>query len=306
MKGELKRWNWVFLLSFFTTHASYAALLPENHSVNGGVTIIPLDIRQKPDIYYDNKKIAVIPSEKPNQWLLIVGIPLEKEEPIQNLIMTRPAKKSMPFHVSDKFYATQAITLSNQRLVDPYRQDEARIAEENKEMAALYSQFTVVDPFKEGFKAPVRGPITSVFGLKRIFNQKPRPPHLGLDIAAPEDTSVHVVTSGKVVSTKDYFFTGNTVIIDHGMGVFSLYAHLKRIDVKPGDQLKQGEQVGLVGKTGRATAPHLHWSMIINQTFVDPLLFVPSRLISIPLSKTTKTNPASKKSALNKCAETHA
>ncbi|KTD25681.1 peptidase, M23/M37 family [Legionella lansingensis] len=261
-----------------------ANVLPENHSVNGGVTIIPIDLKQKPEVYYDNKKIVVLPSSRPNQWLLVVGIPLDKNESIQNLIMTKPYQMTIPFHVSNKFYATQSLTIGNQRLVDPYTEDKIRIDEENKEMALLYAQFTPTDPFAEGFKAPSHGPISGLFGLKRVFNNQPRPPHSGLDIAAPEDTPVRVITKGNVISTKEYFFTGNTVIVDHGMGVFSLYAHLKRIDVKVGDHVKQGDQIGTVGKTGRATGPHLHWSMIMNQTLVDPLLFVPVRVITASTS----------------------
>ncbi|KTC84086.1 peptidase, M23/M37 family [Legionella brunensis] len=267
-------------LLFLVAHSLFANTLPENHSVNGGVTIIPIDIKQKPEVYFENKKIAVIPSSKPNQWLLLVGIPLDKQQSIQNLVMTKPYRMSIPFHVTDKYYATQYLTIKDERLANPYAEDKIRIDQENKEMTAIYSQFTPNNPFIEGFKAPAHGPITSLFGLKRFYNNLPWPPHSGLDIGAPQDTPVHVIAKGNVVSTKEYFFTGNTVIVDHGMGVFSLYAHLKRIDVKVGDHLQQGASVGTVGMTGRATGPHLHWSMVMNQTLVDPLLFVPLRVIT--------------------------
>lgn len=286
----------VSLLFFFATkiHAvSYN--LPENHPVTGGLTIIPIDIKQKPEVYYDDKKIAVIPSLNPNQWLLIVGIPLDKKQAIQNLTMTKPYKLSIPFHVTDKFYTTQYLTIGNKRKVDPYEEDKQRIDSEAKEMATLFANFTQNNPFIDGFKAPAHAPISSLFGLKRVYNHQPRPPHSGLDIAALENTPVHVIANGNVVSTKDYFFTGNTVIVDHGMGVFSLYAHLKQIDVKVGDHVKQGDQVGIVGKTGRATGPHLHWSMIMNQTLVDPLLFVPIRTIT---AKSTSKPPQAKQPAL--------
>ncbi|MDI9818362.1 MULTISPECIES: peptidoglycan DD-metalloendopeptidase family protein [unclassified Legionella] len=278
MKNFLKLAGFATL--FFIIVPTWSITLPENHSVNGGLTIIPIDIKGKPEVYYEGKKIAVVPSFQPNQWLLIVGIPLDKQEAIQNLLMTKPYKMSIPFHVTDKFYTAQYLTISNNRLVDPYENDKLRIDKENKEMAELYAQFSPMDPFAEGFKAPAHGPITSLFGLRRFYNNQSRPPHSGLDIGAPESSPVHTIAKGNVVSTKDYFFTGNTVIVDHGMGVFSLYAHLKRMDVKVGDHLKQGEQVGIVGQTGRATGPHLHWSMIMNQTLVDPLLFVPVRIIT--------------------------
>ncbi|WED43882.1 peptidoglycan DD-metalloendopeptidase family protein [Legionella cardiaca] len=285
----------IISLLLLLTRSLYAASnnLPENHSVNGGVTIIPIDVKQQPEIYYDNKKIAVLPSSEPNQWLLIVGIPLDKMEPVQKLIMTKPYKTSIPFHVTDKYYATQNLTITDNRLVNPYEEDKKRIDKENQEMAKLFAKFTPNNPFVSGFKAPAHGAITSLFGLKRFYNHQPWPPHSGLDIGAPEDAPVHVTAEGNVVATKEYFFTGNTVIVDHGMGLFSLYAHLKRIDVKVGDHLEQAAQVGTVGKTGRATGPHLHWSMILNQTLVDPLLFVPVRIITAlpannPAQKTNK------------------
>lgn len=288
---DYARWLYCLVALLFSAN-TYATgnILPENHSVNGGVTIIPIDIKQKPEAYYENKKIAVIPSPQPNQWLFVVGIPLDKEQPIQNVMMTKPSKMSIPFHVTDKFYAIQNLTITDTRLVNPPPEDKQRIDNEAKDMAALYSQFTPNDPFAEGFKAPSHGPITSLFGLKRFYNKQPWPPHSGLDIGAPENSPVHVIAKGNVVSTSDYFLTGNTVIVDHGMGVFSLYAHLNRIDVKVGDQIQQGQQIGIVGKTGRATGPHLHWSMVMNQTLVDPLLFVPVRVITaVPAKPVQKT-----------------
>ncbi|ASQ45504.1 peptidoglycan DD-metalloendopeptidase family protein [Legionella clemsonensis] len=277
-----------FTLFFLANHLLAAAALPENHAVNGGITIIPIDIKQKPEVYYDNKKIAVVPSTKANQWLLIVGIPLDKKQPIQELIMKKPSQMSIPFHITDKYYATQHLTIKDDRLVNPSAEEQARIEKENKEMETLYAQYTAANPFSAKFTAPAHGPITSLFGLKRFYNNQARPPHSGLDIGAPADTPVHVIAAGNVVSAKDYFFTGNTVIVDHGMGLFSLYAHLKTIKVNVGDHLQQGQQVGTVGKTGRATGPHLHWSMIMNQTLVDPLLFVPVRVITA-LPTTNKT-----------------
>lgn len=183
----------------------FANSLPENHAVNGGITIIPVDIKQKPEVYYDNKKIAVVPSTKPNQWLLIVGIPLDKTQPVQELIMKKPHQMSIPFHMTDKHYATQYLTIKDNRLVNPSAEEQARIDKENKEMQALYAQYTAANPFSAKFAAPAHGPITSLFGLKRFYNKQPRPPHSGLDIGAPADTSVHVIADGNVVSAKDYF-----------------------------------------------------------------------------------------------------
>ncbi len=254
--------------------------LPENHSVNGGLTIIPIDIKKKPSATYLNKKIAVIPSFLKNQWLMVVGIPLDEKNSIQSIGISSPVKGTVPFQVSEKYYRIQSLKIENKRKVDPFAKDRPRINAEEKERREIYSTYTDRNPFEEAFIAPSHGPISSQFGLRRIYNGKSRDPHSGLDIASPLNTSVVAVSSGKVVSAKKYFFTGNTVIVDHGMGLFSLYAHLEKILVNKGQDIKQGNKVGLVGATGRVTGPHLHWSMILNQTLVDPLLFVPARIIT--------------------------
>lgn len=265
----------------------YSNSLPENHAVNGGVTIVPIDVKKEPEVFYQQHRVATVKStQHPNQWLLIVGIPLNAKGSIDYLQMTKPYKTTIPFHSSDKFYPIQSLIIKNKRKVDPYAKDRLRIEKENRELAHIFSQYTTTNPFLQAFKAPANGPISSLFGLRRIYNHKPRTPHTGLDIAAPANAPVHAVNPGKVVAVASLFFTGNTVIVDHGMGVFSLYAHLDKTQLKEGQQLKQGDEVGTVGMTGRATGPHLHWSMIMNQTYVDPLLFVPARVITqAPIKK---------------------
>ncbi len=284
--------NIAFFLLFCISNLACATVLPENHSVNGGLTIIPIDINKEPEAYFQGKRVPVLPSDKPNQWLLIVAIPLNSKDSIQYLTISKPVNTTVPFHVSEKFYNTQYLKIKDISKVDPQPEDKVRIDKETKKLAEIFSSYTDINPFQQQFKAPIRGPISSLFGLKRVYNKEPRDPHSGLDIAAKEGEPIHAVSQGKVVETGDYFFTGNTVIIDHGMGVFSLYAHLSKIEVKPGDLVQQGQEVGLVGMTGRVTGPHLHWTMIVNQTLVEPLLFVPVRNIAtapaVPVNKMVK------------------
>ncbi len=256
---------------------AFAYSIPENHAVNGGISIIPFDSVQKPEVFFGDHRIAVVESTKPHQWLLIAGIPLDQTQSVQDLIVNKPKHSVLPIHVSDKFYKTQYLTIEDTRKVDPLPEDHARIAVETKKFENIFSSYTAQNPFVNDFTPPAQGPVSSLFGLSRVFNKEPRPSHTGLDIAAPADAQVSVISPGTVVDTGNYFYTGNTVIVDHGMGVFSLYGHLKEIDVKPGEIVKQGSLLGKVGMTGRATGPHLHWSMIVNQTYVDPLLFVPSQ-----------------------------
>jgi murein DD-endopeptidase MepM/ murein hydrolase activator NlpD len=121
---------------------------------------------------------------------------------------------------------------------------------------------------------PVKGRISTPFGLRRYFNGKPRSPHKGIDIAVPKNTAIKSPANGLVVLTGNYFFIGNAVLINHGQGLITVYCHLNKILVKPRQKVKKGQVIGYVGQTGRATGPHLHWGVSLNDTPVNPELFL--------------------------------
>lgn len=158
-----------------------------------------------------------------------------------------------------------------QTKVTPDKTAEAEIKREQKDVGRALTHFAVGNDWRKGFIAPVEGRISGEFGNQRIFNGVPKNPHTGTDIAAPEGTPVKASGDGKVIlSGKDYFYTGNMVIIDHGQGLQTIYAHLKEAKVKKGDFVSQGDVIGTVGKTGRVTGAHLHWGASLNNVRFRP------------------------------------
>jgi len=134
--------------------------------------------------------------------------------------------------------------------------------------------FTEQGPASLGLLQPVAGPRSGSFGLRRVINGVARSPHGGLDIAAPSGTPVAAAGAGRVVDAGDYLFLGRTLVLDHGQGLLSLYAHLSAVDAAAGETVPAGAAIGKVGSTGRATGPHLHFSVYLNAASVDPAIFL--------------------------------
>jgi murein DD-endopeptidase MepM/ murein hydrolase activator NlpD len=189
---------------------------------------------------------------------------------------TRGKSLSIAFTVEDKAYEEQHITIKDKRKVNPEKRDMERITREKREIMAALRQWTAQPEVVIDFQWPVEGPTSSPFGLKRFFNEQPRNPHSGLDIAAAEGTPIRAPAPGTVIETGDYFFNGNTVFIDHGQGLVTMYCHMSAIDVEPGTPVATGDVIGKVGMTGRVTGPHLHWGVSLNNARVDPVLFLPA------------------------------
>ena len=158
--------------------------------------------------------------------------------------------------------------------VDLSKDNLARHERERAHQATVIATFSAQPPATLRMKAPVPGPRSSSFGLRRVFNGQSRQPHSGMDIAAPTGTPVVAPIDGVVIDSGDYFFNGRTLWIDHGQGLLSMMCHLDRIDVGVGDRVTAGQAVAAVGATGRVTGPHLHWSISLNRALVDPALFI--------------------------------
>ncbi len=255
-----------------------AAALPLEHSpVPGGVAVIALPGDADPlTVRYNGKRVMTTHSG--DSHYAIVGLALGAKPGAHYLNAKTDTDKALrlSFQVFNKQYETQHITIKDKRKVNPEKRDMERIGRESKTIKAALRHWSDEETVTLGFIKPVDGPYSSPFGLRRYFNEQPRKPHSGLDIAAPEGTPIKAPASGTIVDTGDYFFNGNTVFIDHGQGLVTMYSHLSRIDVQPGQAVTAGEAIGLVGMTGRVTGPHLHWGVSLNDARVDPGLFLPA------------------------------
>ncbi|MFK7699471.1 M23 family metallopeptidase [Pseudomonas caspiana] len=246
-----------------------------NKPVPGGVAVVDLgNAAQAPTATYDGKPVLVV-KEQGVRWLAIVGVPLTAKPGAQKLIAKDASgNRTLNFVVGNKKYPEQRITLKNQRQVNPNPNDLKRIDGELAEQLKAYRSFSPGTPSNLALDKPVAGPLSSKFGVRRFFNGEERNPHSGLDFAVPAGTPIKAPAAGKVILTGNYFFNGNTVFVDHGQGFISMFCHMSKIDVKVGDAVPRGGVVGRVGSTGRATGPHMHWNVSLNDARVDPAIFI--------------------------------
>lgn len=198
----------------------------------------------------------------PSAQLTIVHIDGKTEQ--QNII------------IAPRSYEIQRIDQLDQNMVTPDPATEARIKSEQAKVKASRSNPSDRRDFLTSFVWPVQGPISGVYGSQRILNGVPKAPHFGTDIAAPEGTPIVAPAGGTIrLAEAAFYLTGGTVIIDHGLGIYSSYLHMSWLGVKKGQEVKQGDTIGRVGKTGRVTGPHLHWGLNWNEIRLDPALIVP-------------------------------
>ena len=205
----------------------------------------------------------------------IVALPLTTKVGDHTIIVRSPKSRTeLPFKVIAKTYREQHLTVENQRLVEPLPSDLERIKAESALMQNVYSQFSPMPKRLRPITLPVQGVVTSEFGFRRFFNGQPRNPHSGVDIAAEHGTPVKSPAPGVIRVVGNFFFNGNTVLVDHGGGFISMLCHLNKINVHHQQRIEQDSIIGTVGATGRATGPHLHWSVSLQGTRVDPLIFI--------------------------------
>ncbi len=277
----------VLLFTGLSVSNSYAALfhktnyfdkqlLPIEERVPGGIALLPFSYSGKtqPKVTFWNNRVLVQQIGK-TEWIAVVGLPLKvKAGKHAALLEQAQGNLELTFEVLDKEYEAQYITLKDNKKVSPSSESLKRISKETKTMKDVFASYSENAPSSLIMSQPAKGPLSSQFGLKRFFNNQPRNPHSGLDIAAEKGSEIRAPLGGKVAAVGDYFFNGNTVLIDHGQGMVSMYCHMETINVSEGQVINTGDLIGKVGSTGRATGPHLHWSMNLNNTRVNPMLFL--------------------------------
>jgi murein DD-endopeptidase MepM/ murein hydrolase activator NlpD len=209
-------------------------------------------------------------------WFAVVGIGLDTV-PGENIIEFQDggaAPQQLKFTLQSKEYATQSLTIQNPELVNPTPAELRRIEREQLHLDKVVSHWRNTSHPGIAFVWPAQGPETSGFGLRRVLNGEPRSPHSGIDIGAPTGTPLRAPADGVVADVGHYYYCGKTLTIDLGQGLFSVYCHMSKIKVHPGQRVKQGQIVGAIGATGRTTGPNLHWTVRLNGAAVDPHAFL--------------------------------
>jgi len=259
------------LLVLFLSALATDAVATEQSLRPGGIAIVEVGSTEDaaPAVSFNGKRVLLIARDE--HWYAVAGIPLATKPGKLTLLV---GDEQRTVEVRKHAYREQRLTIKNQSQVSPDQKQLARIFGERKIIDAALNDFRDIAIDGVDLSAPVAGPRSSSFGSRRFFNEQPRSPHSGMDIAAASGTKVVAALGGTVTATGNYFFNGNTVIIDHGQGFVTLYCHLSKIAVSPGQLIAAGDTLGAVGATGRVTGPHLHFGTYLNGTAVDPALFL--------------------------------
>ncbi len=286
--------NRILLLLLFPVTV-WANSLPEQLAVPGGIVQIEIGKLDQPmpEVSFYDQRVLVTSND--DHWVALVGIPLTAEVGRHSIQVNAAGQQTnINFEIADKDYPAQYITIKNKRMVNPNPDDLKRIKADRIPIGKALKTWTEQEQIDTTFIPPVDGRLSSLFGLKRFFNNQPKNPHSGLDIAAPAGTPIVAPASAKVIDTGNYYYNGNTVFLDHGQGLISGYFHMTTINVKPGQTVQQGDVLGTVGETGRVTGPHLHWNVYLNRTKVDPALFIAQYIPILDARNHTKDEPTKK------------
>jgi murein DD-endopeptidase MepM/ murein hydrolase activator NlpD len=252
----------------------------------GGVLAVRVDLRRQAvsdrevRVLYGDQRIVLFPHPGGETGIFagLAAIPLTASPGMSALNVEWPegaARRSerVDFEITAGRYGEEVLKV-DPRHVKPGPQDLERIRREQEELKQIYASGSRSRLWQGRFQVPVPGEMHGPFGTRRLFNNELQSHHTGVDFRAQTGDPIHAAGAGVVRLSKDLFYSGNAVVIDHGAGVFTSYSHLSRIDVKVGQRIEKGQAVGLAGATGRVTGPHLHWGVKVNSVNVNPLTFI--------------------------------
>jgi len=278
-----------FLLAtfFFGWNTCLAASLTSVSVKQGEALSLKVEVNSSSPVIFGkfrDHKIPFFQLASPHEYEALIGVDLAEPPGSYPVTLTdsqgvalRPVRSYRIKVLSQKF-GTQELNLPRETVdLDP--PTIARVEREQAEVVALLDKITEEKLWESGFLVPTEGKIAGTFGLKRIMNGQPRSPHSGEDIAAPLGAEVHASNTGKVILADDLFFSGKSIILDHGWGIYTMYFHLSEIGVHPGGIVRKGQLIGRVGASGRVTGPHLHWGLRLAGARVNPFSVI---RLSIP------------------------
>jgi hypothetical protein len=231
---------------------------------------------QKVRVKWRGKEIFLIPNPDATSWRGFLAVDLDSKSGHYKAVVTvSPSgyKEQLDIEVVDKDYGVRNLTLP-EAMVTLDEETLKRVRKESDIINGLWKLPASAAVWSGFFIMPIEGEVAGAFGTRSIINNQPRSPHTGVDLKGEEGAPVKAVNDGKVILICDHFFSGKSIFLDHGAEVISMCFHLQEVDVKEGDMVRRGQVIGLVGSTGRATGPHLHWGMRVNGARVNPLSLV--------------------------------
>lgn len=256
-------------------HAELSSSEVSDGSIALVSVILPPELRKGPVVgQFDAIVLPFYPSPERGEgsFEAVLGVPYShKAGPGTVIIRSGDRTVELPFMVVEGKYASERLKVAGSKVNPTKKKDLVRIQKELAEIVAIYRTVTETRYWKGPFKYPIDSPVTSAFGTRRLYNGKMNGFHGGLDLKASIGTPIHAPAAGIVALAKNLFYLGNCAIIDHGYGVITIYGHMTQLKVKKGDHVDPGTLLGLAGKTGRVTGPHLHWQAVIHGTKVNPV-----------------------------------
>ena len=277
-------------LAFCAPASAEPTLAVQSRAVQRGEMLLVIvegeAAKKPPTAQFLGKPLEFFPAASTGTWLAFIGLDLDAPTgpaPLKAALHDLSGKtvlKTETLDVGPGKFPIEELKVE-QKFVTPAKSDAERAEGEAKKVHELYAHGEEKRLFEGRFDAPIPGAATARFGERRVFNGQPRSPHSGMDLKAKKGVPVRAPAAGKVVLAGPLYFSGNTIILDHGLGITTLYAHLSKMSVKRGDMIKKGQLLGKVGATGRVTGPHLHWALKFHEARVDPYSLVALDLDSL-------------------------